>query len=52
MKLKVHYKINGLKISYILEGETIANVREKNTVEMNKRGLKEKTNKCWSEVVE
>jgi len=49
MKVTTNYTINGIQDSYILEGDDIEEIREKNLKEMEKRGLDMEINDMYSE---
>lgn len=55
MKVKIHYTINNYdeyNDSFIVEGETIEEVRQEAQRETSKRGLDEERNNLWSELCE
>ena len=53
MKYRIHYTLGGYyEDSYILSGDTIKEIKKLNNAEMNKRGLDEHKNGCWSEELE
>ena len=51
MKFKVHWSKDGLDDSLFIYGESIEECQEKTKSEMEKRGLNERLNNCWSEEI-
>jgi hypothetical protein len=51
MKIKITYTIKDFNDSYILEGDTIEEIREANEIEMRKRGLDSEENDMYSEEI-
>ncbi len=51
MEFAIHYEVDGYEDKYIISGDTVEEVREANQVEMQRRGLHEYNNNCWSEQV-
>lgn len=49
MKFKMHYEINGIEDTYIIEGKSIKELKEKNKKEMAKRNIEIEKNNVWSE---
>lgn len=51
MKFKIHYEINGFEDFFIIEGETIEEIREKSDLELKRRDLDVGKNNVWSEEI-
>jgi len=49
MKVKINYEINDQHDFYVLEADTVDELLTLNRIEMEKRGLDEDKNNCWSE---
>uniref|UniRef100_A0A6H1ZW14 Uncharacterized protein n=1 Tax=viral metagenome TaxID=1070528 RepID=A0A6H1ZW14_9ZZZZ len=49
MKFKIHYNVGDFEDCYIISGETIQDIQQKNDTEMKKRGIHFEKNNCWSE---
>lgn len=49
MKIKMHYTVNDFKDSIVIFGETVEDIQAQVKIEMEKRGLDEVKNDCWSE---
>lgn len=51
MKFKIHWSKDGIDDSLFIYGESIEECQEKTKSEMEKRGLNERLNNCWSEEI-
>ncbi len=56
MKFQIHFtKKDGfgddIEDSYVLEGESLGEIRMKNNAELVKRNLDYRANKCWSQEI-
>lgn len=51
MRFKIHYSINGFDDYFVIEGETIEEIREKADSELLKRGLDVTKNSVCSEEI-
>jgi hypothetical protein len=51
VKIKINYEVNGYSDSYILESDTVEEIKTLNRIEMEKRRLDEIKNNCYSEVI-
>lgn len=52
MKAKINFERYGESDCYILSGENIEDIQQKNKDEMAIRGLDANENNCWSEILE
>jgi hypothetical protein len=51
MKFKIHFEIGDFHDYFIVEGDTIEEVKEKANAEERRRGLDEDENNLWSEEI-
>lgn len=48
MKFEIHYEVNGCEDMYILEGDTVEQIQELDSVQRAKRGLTQEKNNMYS----
>jgi hypothetical protein len=51
MKVEIHYTIDGFADCYVLTGNTVEEIQEKNEIEMERRNLDSEKNNCWSKEI-
>lgn len=51
MKFKIHFSIGDYDDYFVVEGETIDEIKEKAKYETDRRGLSEEKNNLWSEEI-
>ena len=47
-KFRIYFEANGLEDSFVIQGETIEDIRNLTKIETDRRGLCPDKNNCWS----